>query len=87
MSEKSIGQIAYEAWEAAYSESEIIDDPCSPTWPWEEVPSESREWNTRSAKAVLAHAAKLLREQGERENSYVKEDCFEKAARILEELK
>lgn len=30
--------------------------------------------------------AKMLREQGERENTYEKQDCFERAARMVEGL-
>ena len=38
------------------------------------------------AKAVLAHAAQLLREQGERETTYQLQDAFNRAAKILEDL-
>ncbi len=30
--------------------------------------------------------AQMLREQGQRENTYEKQDCFERAAKMVEEM-
>lgn len=38
------------------------------------------------AKARKEQLAQMLREQGQRENTYEKQDCFERAAKMVEEM-
>lgn len=40
-----------------------------------------------SRELMIKLIAKMLREQGERETTYEKKDCFERAAKMVEAMK